>query len=277
MTTLCSLTERFRNRGPLLHVVLDGWGVGREDDYNAIHRATLPNWSRLVQTCPYTQLWTHGPYVGLPDEQDLGGSEVGHMTMGAGEIKEQGPTLIKNLIRTGGFFESPVLGKLIQNCVVHDVPLHLIGLLSNGNIHSHIDHTIALIEHAFRSGVRRCYVHALLDGRDVPVQSANEYADQLEKLFHEFKRQNPEIDYAFASVDASTKATGIVCNCIVSYISGYIGKHDVHAPVCCVIGGRVTRYSDCGTSRNGSSSLLNSTISTIESRCVKSPCTVLVT
>ena len=199
MATLRSLTERFRDRGPLLHVVLDGWGVGHEDDYNAIHRATLPNWSRLVKTCPYTQLWTHGPYVGLPDEQDLGGSEVGHMTMGAGEIKEQGPTLIQNLIRSGAFFENPVLGKLIQNCVVHDVPLHLIGLLSDGNIHSHIGHTSILIEHAFRSGVRRCYVHALLDGRDVFVQSATDYTDQLEKLFHDLKLQNPDLDYAFAS------------------------------------------------------------------------------
>jgi len=199
MGTLRSLTERFQNRGPLLHVVLDGWGVGREDEFNAIHRATLPNWSRLVQTCPYTQLWTHGQYVGLPDEQDLGGSEVGHMTMGAGEVKEQGPTLIKNLIRTGAFFESHVLQKLTQNCVAHDVPLHLLGLLSDGNIHSHLDHTIALIEHAFRSGVRRCYIHALLDGRDVPVQSATDYTDQLEKLFHDLRQQNPEMDYAFAS------------------------------------------------------------------------------
>ena len=213
MATLRSLTERFRNRGPLLHGVLDGWGVGHEDDYNAIHRATLPNWSRLVKTCPYTQLWTHGPYVGLPDKQDLGGSEVGHMTMGAGEIKEQGPTLIQNLIRSGAFFENAVLGKRTQNSITSDVPLHLIGLLSDGNIHSHIDHTIVLIEHAFRSGVRRCYLHALLDGRDVPVQSATDYTDRLEKLFHNLKQQNPQSDYAFASGGGREQVTMPLENC----------------------------------------------------------------
>lgn len=196
---LTKLAEHFQGRGPLLHVVLDGWGVGREDDFNAIHRATLPHWSWLRDHTPYTQLWTHGRYVGLPGDKDLGGSEVGHMTMGAGAVKDQGPTLIQNLIRSGAFFENEILGRLIQNCVENDVPLHLLGLLSDGNIHSHLDHTIALIEHAFRSGVRRCYVHALLDGRDVPVQSATDYTDPLEQLFHHLRSQNSEIDYAFAS------------------------------------------------------------------------------
>ncbi len=194
-----ALAEQFRGRGPLLHVVLDGWGIGREDGFNAIHRATLPHWNQLRTQSPYTQLWTHGQYVGLPGEKDLGGSEVGHMTMGAGEVKDQGPTLIQNLIRSGAFFENEVLVRLTQNCVEHEVPLHLIGLLSDGNIHSHIDHTIALIEHAFRSGIKRCYVHALLDGRDVPVQSATDYTDQLEQVFARLKEQRPGIDYAFAS------------------------------------------------------------------------------
>ncbi len=196
---LNALAEQFRGRGPLLHVVLDGWGVGREDGFNAIHRANLPHWTQLAHNFPYTQLWTHGPYVGLPGEKDLGGSEVGHMTMGAGEVKEQGPTLIQKLIRSGEFFENEVLVQLTRNCVENDVPLHLIGLLSDGNIHSHIDHTIALIEHAFRAGIRRCYVHALLDGRDVPVQSATDYTERLEQVFHQLKEQRPELDYAFAS------------------------------------------------------------------------------
>ena len=199
MKSLKSLQQQFSGRGPLIHVVLDGWGVGAPDNTNAIHQADLPVMNRLRQSCPYTQLWTHGEYVGLPNEHDLGGSEVGHMTMGAGMIKQQGPTLIRNLIDSGEFFENPVLSRIIQNCLRYDTPLHLLGLLSDGNIHSHVDHTEAIIRHAFKAGIRRCYVHALLDGRDVGVQSALNYTESFEKLFAELKVQRAEIDYAFAS------------------------------------------------------------------------------
>ena len=199
MLFLKNLQQYFSGRGPLIQVVLDGWGVGAADGTNAINRANLPVMSRLIRGCPYTQLWTHGKYVGLPNEKDLGGSEVGHMTMGAGMVMEQGPTLIQNLLQSGEFFENPVLSRIIQNCVERDAPLHLIGLLSNGNIHSHVDHTEAIIRYAFQSGIRRCYLHALLDGRDVGVQSALDFTEPFEKLFSELKGQRPEIDYAFAS------------------------------------------------------------------------------
>jgi len=199
MLFLKNLQQYFSGRGPLIHVVLDGWGVGAADGTNAVNKANLPVMSRLIRGCPYTQLWTHGKYVGLPNEKDMGGSEVGHMTMGAGIVMEQGPTLIQNLLQSGEFFENPVLSRIIQNCVEHDTPLHLLGLLSNGNIHSHVDHTEALIRHAFQSGIRRCYLHALLDGRDVGVQSALDFTEPFEKLFSELKGQRPVIDYAFAS------------------------------------------------------------------------------
>ena len=199
MLFLKNLQQYFSGRGPLIHVVLDGWGVGAADGTNAVNRANLPVMSRLIRGCPYTQLWTHGKYVGLPNEKDLGGSEVGHMTMGAGMVMEQGPTLIQNLLQSGEFFENPVLSRIIQNCVERDTPLHLLGLLSNGNIHSHVDHTEAIIRYAFQSGIRRCYLHALLDGRDVGVQSALDFTEPFEKLFSELKGQRPEIDYAFAS------------------------------------------------------------------------------
>ena len=199
MKSLKSLQQNFSGRGPLIHVVLDGWGVGAPDETNAIHQAALPIMDRLRQNFPYTQLWTHGKYVGLPSENDLGGSEVGHMTMGAGMIKQQGPTLIRKLIQSGDFFKIPALSKIIKNCLNHDTPLHLLGLLSDGNIHSHLDHMQAIVRHAFQAGIRRCYVHALLDGRDVGVQSALTYTEPFEKLFAELKEQRAEIDYAFAS------------------------------------------------------------------------------
>ena len=199
MKSIKSLQQNFSGRGPLIHVVLDGWGVGAPDETNAIHQAALPIMDRLRQNFPYTQLWTHGKYVGLPSENDLGGSEVGHMTMGAGIIKQQGPTLIRKLIQSGDFFKIPALSKIIKNCLNHDTPLHLLGLLSDGNIHSHLDHMQAIVRHAFQAGIRRCYVHALLDGRDVGVQSALTYTEPFEKLFAELKEQRAEIDYAFAS------------------------------------------------------------------------------
>ena len=199
MKSLKSLQQNFSGRGPLIHVVLDGWGVGAPDETNAIHQATLPIMDRLRQNFPYTELWTHGKYVGLPSENDLGGSEVGHMTMGAGIIKQQGPTLIRKLIQSGDFFKIPALSKIIKNCLNHNTPLHLLGLLSDGNIHSHLDHMQAIVRHAFHAGIRCCYVHALLDGRDVGVQSALTYTEPFEKLFAELKEQRAEIDYAFAS------------------------------------------------------------------------------
>lgn len=199
MLKIKDLPQHFSGRGPLINVVLDGWGVGDANETNAIYQANLPVMRSLTKSCPYTQLWTHGLHVGLPNEKDLGGSEVGHMTMGAGMIKEQGPTQIQKLILSGEFFENPVLKRITQNCLLHDTPIHLLGLLSNGNIHSHVDHTEALIRHAFQAGIRRCYLHALLDGRDVGVQSALDYTEPFEQLFSELKSQRSDIDYAFGS------------------------------------------------------------------------------
>ncbi len=199
MLSLKNLQNNFSGRGPLIHVVLDGWGVGESNSTNAISLANIPMMSSLFKRSKYTELWTHGLHVGLPNEKDLGGSEVGHMTMGAGMIKDQGPTMIQKLIKSGEFFDSPVLNQIIRNCISYDTPLHLLGLLSDGNIHSHVDHMEAIITHAFNIGLKRCYVHALLDGRDTKVQSALEFTEPFENLFTVLKSQRPEIDYAFAS------------------------------------------------------------------------------
>ncbi len=193
------LAKQFRGRGPLIHIVLDGWGIAEPSDHNAIYQGKTPVMDQLLQKCPNTQLLTHGPHVGLPSDKDMGGSEVGHLTMGAGVIIEQGPTYIKRLIDTGEFDNSPTLQELVKNCLDHQTPLHLLGLLSDGNVHSHVDHFIAVIRHAFAAGLKQLYVHALLDGRDTPIQSALEYVDQIEKVFSELKTQRPDIDYAFAS------------------------------------------------------------------------------
>ncbi len=182
---------------PALLIVMDGWGIGSGGPEDAIAQADTPVFDRLWRDYAHTQLLTHGPYVGLPSDKDMGGSEVGHLTMGAGMILDQGPTRIKKAIEDGSFFASEALQKMIGIGKAGHT-LHLLGLLSDGNIHSHIDHFRAVIDHAFEQGVKRLRVHALLDGRDVGIQSAQKYICMLEEAFA-YINGNDGFDYRFAS------------------------------------------------------------------------------
>lgn len=197
MSAYANLIERFKNRTPLINIVLDGFGLGRQDHTDAIFQAQTPFIDHLRASYANTTLLTHGKHVGLPGEKDMGGSEVGHLTIGAGDVIAQGPTLISNSIKDGSFFELPVLQEALN--AAKSGALHLIGLLSDGNVHSHIDHYVAVIEEAVRQGITRCYIHALLDGRDVGIQTADQYITQLEKLFADVMSQHPDWDYRFAS------------------------------------------------------------------------------
>jgi 2,3-bisphosphoglycerate-independent phosphoglycerate mutase len=197
-TFLRELRERYRPRPVHLLIVLDGFGLGTVPEWDAIRAARTPTFSHLFTDLPHTRLATHGPYVGLPADKDLGGSEVGHLTMGAGRILDQGPTRINRAIADGRFFRSPALVELVEHCARRGTALHLLGLLSDGNIHSHIDHFIAIIRHAHERGVRRLYVHALLDGRDTGVQSALTYVDRMEEVLAEVNGHGDR-DYRIAS------------------------------------------------------------------------------
>jgi len=188
----------FQNRPIHLLIVLDGFGLGTQPEWDAIRAARTPNLDRLFSNFASTRVATHGPFVGLPADKDLGGSEVGHLTMGAGEILDQGPTRINQAIADGSLFRSPVLQANIERCTGGDHALHLLGLLSDGNIHSHIDHFIAFARHAHQNGVRRLYLHALLDGRDVGIQTALDYVDQIEAVFADINRTGDR-DYRIAS------------------------------------------------------------------------------
>ncbi|MCZ6556555.1 MAG: 2,3-bisphosphoglycerate-independent phosphoglycerate mutase [SAR324 cluster bacterium] len=196
---LKSLINRFKGRGPLINIVLDGWGMGDRDEGDAISQAATPTLDRLFANYAHSKIYTHGHYVGLPSAKDIGGSEVGHLTMGAGRIIQQGATRIKELFRTGKFFEGHQLNELVDNCLRNDSALHLLGLLSDGNVHSHISHFEELIGFAHRRGVKRLYVHALLDGRDVPYQSALDYVETLEETMGGIIAENPGWQYAIAS------------------------------------------------------------------------------
>lgn len=159
-------------------MILDGWGYSPETKGNAVAAANTPNLDRLMKNYPTTLLLTSGAAVGLPDGQ-MGNSEVGHLNIGAGRVVYQDLTLINKEIKEGSFFKNPVLLKAILNAKDHGKSLHLMGLVSYGGVHSHMDHLKALLTFAKREGLERVYVHAFLDGRDVPPKSA---MDDLKNL-----------------------------------------------------------------------------------------------
>ena len=162
---------------PVLLLILDGWGHREEAANNAIAQARLPNWRHLLASYPHTLVETHGRFVGLPDDQ-MGNSEVGHMNIGAGRIVYQDLTRIDAAIEDGSFFTNPAL---LSVCAAAKMTaLHVFGLLSPGGVHSHEEHIFRMLELAAAQGVARVAVHAFLDGRDTPPQSARASLEKLE-------------------------------------------------------------------------------------------------
>ena len=164
---------------PLVLMILDGFGINHADYGNAIHAAKKPNLDKYFAQYPHTQLGASGLDVGLPDGQ-MGNSEVGHTNIGAGRIVYQELTRITKAIQDGDFFENPALMSAINQCKWFDSTLHIFGLLSDGGVHSHIDHMFALLELARRNGLRKVCFHCFMDGRDTPPQSGIEYIDRLQ-------------------------------------------------------------------------------------------------
>lgn len=162
----------------LMLMILDGFANNPDRYGNAIQAAHTPNLDRLFAENPHTLLGASGLDVGLPDGQ-MGNSEVGHTNIGAGRIVYQELTRISKEIADGVFFSNPVLTAAVDAAVKNNTALHLMGLLSDGGVHSHIEHLFALIELAARRGVKKLYVHAILDGRDTPPQSGAGYVRQL--------------------------------------------------------------------------------------------------
>jgi 2,3-bisphosphoglycerate-independent phosphoglycerate mutase len=164
---------------PLMLMILDGWGIRQDTEGNSIANAKTPYYNKLLNSYPHTLLGASGEDVGLPDGQ-MGNSEVGHLNIGAGRIVYQEFTRISKAIRDGDFFRNEILIEAITKCKETGKSLHLIGLLSDGGVHSHITHLYALLELAGKYGVKDVYIHALLDGRDVPPANAKEYINALE-------------------------------------------------------------------------------------------------
>lgn len=188
--------------GPLLLVILDGVGLyrGRADGYpaNAVDLAATPTFDSLLADAPVgMRLAAHGPAVGLPGADDMGNSEVGHNAMGAGRIFAQGAKLVSDAISSGALFRGTVWRRLVDNVAATDGAFHLIGLLSDGNVHSHIDHLLAMLQRLGDEGVRKVRVHPLADGRDVDPVTFDRYLATLEEALDRLKAQG--CDAAVAS------------------------------------------------------------------------------
>ena len=166
---------------PTVLVIFDGWGCSPRKDNNAIALARTPAFTRLMERYPHTTLNASGEAVGLPAGQ-MGNSEVGHMNMGAGRVAFQDLTRIDGFIRTGELFENPVLTAAMVRGAAGGHSLHLVGLVSDGGVHSHIRHLEALVEMARRNGVTNLYVHAITDGRDTSPAGGAGYVASLERV-----------------------------------------------------------------------------------------------
>lgn len=171
---------------PIVLVVMDGVGVSAEEAGNAVKTARTPVLDKLLAECPNTILKAHGTAVGLPSDEDMGNSEVGHNALGCGQVYAQGAKLVGESIADGRLFGSKAWQELKDNCLSHNSAMHFIGLLSDGNVHSNISHLIALIGQAKKEGIAKVRVHALLDGRDVPATSAPLYIEMLETAMAKF-------------------------------------------------------------------------------------------
>lgn len=191
--------------GPLVLVVLDGVGEIPRETGNAVRLARMPFWNGLKPRHRYTTLRAHGTAVGLPSDGDMGNSEVGHNALGAGQVYQQGAKLVNNAIQSGHLFEAAAWRTAVGRLAPGRGTLHFIGLLSDGNVHSHIRHLFAMLRQAAQENVQRVRVHALLDGRDVDGTSAHLYVDRLETELAALNERG--LDYRIASGGGRMKIT----------------------------------------------------------------------
>ncbi len=189
----------------ILLVVMDGIGFSKTGIGDAVSAANTPVLDKLLKECPNTRLKAHGTAVGLPSDDDMGNSEVGHNALGCGQIYSQGAKLVNESLESGKMYTSQAWNEVIDNCKANHSTLHFIGLLSDGNVHSNISHLIQMLQKAKENGVKTVRIHALLDGRDVPATSAHIYIEQLEKVLSELK--DVDFDAQIASGGGRMKIT----------------------------------------------------------------------
>ncbi|PIE73260.1 MAG: phosphoglycerate mutase (2,3-diphosphoglycerate-independent) [Deltaproteobacteria bacterium] len=195
VSRLAPIPGHKRSQGPVILVIMDGVGIGSQDERDGVYLAFTPVLDRLMQTPLVTELKAHGTAVGLPGDSDMGNSEVGHNALGAGRIFSQGAKLVNEALASGKVFQTEEWAELKQRALAGGT-LHFIGLLSDGNVHSHIDHLFLLIDQCVAETIVRVRFHILLDGRDVEQKSALIYIDALEKKIQSLAAP---FDYQIAS------------------------------------------------------------------------------
>jgi len=192
-------------KGPLLLVIMDGIGIGKPDETNAVWLAKPPNLDQLLKSDLCTQLNAHGTAVGLPSDEDMGNSEVGHNAIGAGRIFDQGARLVNKALKSGEIFKTKVWEKITTRAL-NGGTVHFIGLLSDGNVHSHIEQLFIMIDKCAELNFPKVKIHALLDGRDVGERTALDYLIPTEEKLKKISKKK-SLDYAIASGGGRMKVT----------------------------------------------------------------------
>ena len=187
--------NKIKRQGPVVLIIMDGMGIDSADWGDAFFHARTPVYDNLLETCMHTQLKAHGTAVGLPSDKDMGNSEVGHNALGAGKVFSQGAQLVNEAVEKGAIFNTDLWKDIVLRS--QKKTLHFIGLLSDGNVHSHVKHLFRMVEQCADEKIQCVKIHILLDGRDVPETSALEYIEKLETFLAQFREQGH--DYAIAS------------------------------------------------------------------------------
>ena len=206
MESLKRLAHYGGPQGPVVLMIMDGIGIGRYEEGDLVRASATPRMDWLRAHVPYTQLKAHGLAVGMPSDDDMGNSEIGHNAIGCGRVFDQGASLVSKALESRSLFEGETWKTIVENCRARQSALHFIGLFSDGNVHSHIAHLEAMLREAKAVGVKRARVHILLDGRDVPPQSALVYVDRLEVFLKELNAGGA-VDFCIASGGGRMKIT----------------------------------------------------------------------
>lgn len=185
-------------KGPVVLVIMDGVGIGKHPEGDFVRMAETPNLDWLREHALYTELKAHGTAVGLPDDSDMGNSEVGHNAIGCGRVFSQGAALVDRAIASGAMFEGTVWQELVSNVEAKGSTLHFIGLFSDGNVHSNLSHLEAMLIRAKEEGVAKAQIHPLIDGRDVPPTSVLDYVERFDSFLRDLNADG-SVDYCIVS------------------------------------------------------------------------------
>lgn len=193
------MTKNSKYNLPACLIIMDGFGISPNKEGNAIYQANTPNLDRLMKNYPNCLLEASGEAVGLPKGQ-MGNSEVGHLNIGAGRVVKQELMRIDEACVGGEIKNNIEINRAIEHAIKNNSVLHLMGLVSDGGVHSSVDHLFSILDSAVEQKVQKIRIHAFLDGRDVPPKSSCGYIEQLEKRIKELKEENPQIDLKIASI-----------------------------------------------------------------------------